>query len=364
MPLINMVVVIVQMLLMRQTFAGEFILTHQDSLRHSNGSWHDGKIDELSYATSCAIGTNFSRGACTSEPATHAMEISALATIFNDLDGPNWKRKSGWLSGNPCRNFWHGIECDSNGKIVRLLLADNRLTGAIPSAIANLVELRELQLQSTSIPGYRNPDANEISGVVPSLVSCTKLQVLDLSGNRITALPFNLNENLMLEVVSAAYNQLLHIPPLSGLQRLRILQLSSNLIDDVFPATEICELVNIKFIDLGNNTLSGRFSTCMSTSIDPIVFDVSGPLPGNLPAGKGLLGQLPPEIMTNWKDINRGYLSLFGQTKMSGRIAQLCMDVRQCYRFMFATHEDLSWAEDPAAVPSVVYDTIALANSN
>eukprot|EP01117_Protostelium_nocturnum_P010611 TRINITY_DN3816_c0_g1_i3.p1 TRINITY_DN3816_c0_g1~~TRINITY_DN3816_c0_g1_i3.p1 ORF type:complete len:110 (-),score=30.96 TRINITY_DN3816_c0_g1_i3:33-362(-) len=70
--------------------------------------------------------------------AISSLEIFALKDFYESTDGKNWKMNQGWNSTlDPCID-WIGIECNSNGSIKRILLANNSLMGVIPSSFNSL----------------------------------------------------------------------------------------------------------------------------------------------------------------------------------------------------------------------------------
>lgn len=97
----------------------------------------------------------------------------ALVDLYNATNGDNWTNNTGWLNGNPS-NDWHGVEVDSNGRVIKLKLRQNNLKGTsgLPSSIGNLKKMT-----------YFNVHHNEISGQLPeSLFSqCTSLVYLYLN---------------------------------------------------------------------------------------------------------------------------------------------------------------------------------------
>ncbi|KAF4680011.1 hypothetical protein FOZ62_001327, partial [Perkinsus olseni] len=303
------------------------------------------------------------------------LERDALADFFHQLDGVGWRNRGGWLVGEPCWNGWYGVECNEFGFVRSLSLSDNRLRGSIPASISHLTYLEELYLHNAadSYHSFPNEDANKISGSLPRMGSLRRLQVLDISGNEVDALPYDLYVNTNLEILSASRNRLRTLPIYLGrLRKLKILQLQDNLIDAVLPIEEVCKLSSIQVFDLGNNTISGTlrweaaalrrasgYRNCLS-ELDPLVFDLSASHPGGMPVGKGITGEFPTSIIPTWRNIADGYLSVYFQFYMTGHISSACSDVRYCYQFMYDTHGDLTWAS-AGEIPDVVMETVNLA---
>ncbi|EER00142.1 hypothetical protein Pmar_PMAR014809 [Perkinsus marinus ATCC 50983] len=124
---------------------------------------------------------------------------------------------------------------------------------------------------------------------------------------------------------------------------------------------QVCKLLDIQIFDLGNNTISGSLSECLS-KLNPLVFDLSATHPRVMAVGKGITGEFPTSIIPTWSNIADGYLSVYFQFYMSGHIASACSDVRYCYQFMYDTHGDLTWAV-AGGIPDVVMETVNLARA-
>ena len=61
-----------------------------------------------------------------------AADRAALVKLFDSTDGPNWLRSYKWLSDLPMGQ-WYGVDTDREGRVVRLYLGENRLSGQIPA---------------------------------------------------------------------------------------------------------------------------------------------------------------------------------------------------------------------------------------
>ena len=107
------------------------------------------------------------------QTASHPGDRAALVALYNATDGPNWYRNPNWLSDKPLSS-WHGVMPDHTGRVGRLSLRDNGLTGTMPPELGALSNLTELDLRG-----------NRLSGPVPSeLGNLTDLRKLNLSHNR------------------------------------------------------------------------------------------------------------------------------------------------------------------------------------
>jgi len=117
------------------------------------------------------VGAAFSCDSVTEVP--HA-ECDALVALYNSTAGDSWTINTGWLATDlPCS--WYGVLCVS-GHITRLELADNQLTGSIPTQLGNLTNLNSLFLH-----------ANRLSGSIPKEVgNLMNLAWILLNNNQLT----------------------------------------------------------------------------------------------------------------------------------------------------------------------------------
>lgn len=68
-----------------------------------------------------------------------------LVKIFENLNGKNWKPKSaaGWCSEAPLGD-WTGVVVNDSGRVIRLFLDADSLSGALPPEIKYLTELKQI----------------------------------------------------------------------------------------------------------------------------------------------------------------------------------------------------------------------------
>ena len=94
---------------------------------------------------------------------------AALVVLHNATDGPNWNINTNWLSDRPIGE-WHGVTTNSNGRVIKLDLFSNQLTGEIPPELGGLTSLQVLHLWG-----------NELTGTIPvELGNLTSLTILNL----------------------------------------------------------------------------------------------------------------------------------------------------------------------------------------
>ena len=177
-----------------------------------------------------------------------ATDRAALVALYDATDGDNWRNNTNWKTNAPLHE-WHGVTT-SFGRVVRLQLYRNELTGRIPSDLGNLTFLVELSL-------YRN----ELSGRIPSeLGNLRQLEELKLYRNNLTGrIPASLGNLTNLTVLNLAVNDLSGPIPssLSNLTKLRELNLHTSGLSGAVPLS-LGNLSNLTRVQLrGNSGLTG-----------------------------------------------------------------------------------------------------------
>ncbi len=100
------------------------------------------------------------------------LDRAALVTLYNATDGLNWTRNLNWFTDKPL-DEWHGVSTDDDGRVTRLNLWDNQLSGAIPSELANLTDLEQLSLWGNQLSGAIPPLSLAISPICLDSTSAT-----------------------------------------------------------------------------------------------------------------------------------------------------------------------------------------------
>ena len=145
-----------------------------------------------------------------------------------------------------------GVTC-YDGKVIKVSLGDCNLSGNLPTELAWLISLEELNLKN-----------NLLTGTLPSVVlnSMSSLKLLELNNNLLSgSLP---------EISSSTIEKIwLHINKFSGsipnsyadLISLEDLQLHSNSLKGQLPDKFAQNLTRIQTLNLSNNQLSGNLSS-------------------------------------------------------------------------------------------------------
>ena len=202
-----------------------------------------------------------------------------LETLYHATGGPDWRNSTNWLSALPLAE-WHGVATDGGGRVTRLDLSSNWLSGQIPPELAGLINLKALYLH-----------ANELSGAIPAeLGALPQLQHLFLGSNKLSGtIPPELGGLTNLKDLFLHSNQLSGaIPPqLGGLTQLEWLNLDSNQLSGPIPP-ELGGLTELRLLVLEQNRLTGTIPPELSglTNLESLSVssnrDLTGALPKNL----------------------------------------------------------------------------------
>lgn len=205
--------------------------------------------------------------AAAQEPNTDAYFVSRF---FSKLgrEAPS----SGGGGGAVCS--WPGVSCDGEGRVVVFAAAGMGLSGAIPEdSVGKLGRLQLLDLSSnrlTALPNdlwelgasllALNLSGNAISGALPNNVgNFARLQALDVSHNAFTgALPQALGSLAGLQVLNASHNQFQGQVPgavVTGCRSLVAMDLSGNALNGDLP--DLSPLRLLAYLNLSGNRLGG-----------------------------------------------------------------------------------------------------------
>ena len=249
-----------------------------------------------------------------------------LKHLYEVTGGTAWTNDARWLSGRPLGE-WHGVTTNEDGRVVRLSLQQNNLAGPIPSELANLSELWDLNLSwnrlTSPIPAELAGlsrlarlilGRNDLAGPIPAgLGNLSRLAVLYLDGNGLTGqIPAELGNLSNLVLLDIGENELSGpIPPeLSELSELAYLYLDTNRLTGPIPAG-LGSLSSLRELNLAWNRLTGPIPAELGSlsGLVQLVLgqnDLTGPIPAALGRvsslaalhldGNDLMGPIPPEL--------------------------------------------------------------------
>ncbi|XP_024381602.1 uncharacterized protein [Physcomitrium patens] len=199
---------------------------------------------------------------------------------LQELKNSGWITKSlpSWVAGtDPCVQVWAGVDCDTQGNIITLVLTSNEVaTPTFPAAIFQLNKLTDLRVDNTLIGGefpkrlielrnlqYLYLGNNSFTGDLPGseLGLMTNLKELTIWGNLLTGvIPPELGNLKNLTYLNLNKNKLYGgLPPeLGKLSKLQRLLLYKNKLTGRIPE-EWREMSSIQVLELNANYLCGAF---------------------------------------------------------------------------------------------------------
>ena len=184
---------------------------------------------------------------------------------------------------------WQGISI-SKGRVARLNLVDQGLTGIVPSELGSLTNLRHLSL-----------GGNQLTGGIPTVLgNLSNLRSLWLRLNQLTGeIPAELGNLSNLLFLDLSGNQLTgEIPTELGSLDLGWLVLNNNQLTGGIP-TELGSLANLEGLALYNNQLTGAIPVELGNLANLLFLELDG---------NQLTGEIPKEL-GNLANLERLYLS-------------------------------------------------------
>ncbi len=218
----------------------------------------------------------------TSQIAVGNADRAALVALYEATDGPNWSRSDNWLTDAPLAE-WFGVTVNAAGRVSRVELRRNNVSGHIPPELGTLGALEVLGLPQNELTGRIPPElerlsrltqldffGNQLSGAIPpQLGNLTSLETLSLGANRLTgAIPPQLGNLGSLEELDLLDNELTGpiLSQLGSLENLTSLRLRGNELTGTIPP-ELGDLPRLRRLNLAVNRLTGAIPPELATHL-------------------------------------------------------------------------------------------------
>ena len=175
---------------------------------------------------------------------------AVLVALYEATDGlvSNWNRNDNWLSDAPLGE-WYGVTTDDVGRVVKLDLSENQLSGQFLAQLGRLTDLEWLSLWGNQLQGE----------IPPTIGSLDNVHTLSIWANQLRgSIPVELGDMASLEWAALGINQLTGpIPPeLGNLTTLTHMDFTLNQLSGAIPA-ELGNLTNLVWLGFWANQLSG-----------------------------------------------------------------------------------------------------------
>ena len=208
---------------------------HDAAVTWSSADTAIATVDSTGLVTSVDYGNTQITATSGSLTATAEVEIvfklsnrQVLDTLYRVTGGENWTDTTNWLSDKPLSE-WVGVETNEAGKVVKLSLGGNNLTGSIPAVLAVLDDLVTLDLSRNTLTGgipggLRELEQlrdlllhqNELEGPLhPDLGSMAGLRYLHVGSNKLGGVVPGSFANLEMDTLFAAGSGVC-VPPSLG----------------------------------------------------------------------------------------------------------------------------------------------------
>jgi hypothetical protein len=118
-----------------------------------------------------------SRSKCTDAGNT-TIDATVLIDLFRDTRGGTWILKSNWLVVNSSVSVcnWSGIGCDACGRVSRINLSQNNISGTLPMSLRDLVAVEMVDFsRNPSLSGTLEPDFSRWTAVTLVDLSFTSM---------------------------------------------------------------------------------------------------------------------------------------------------------------------------------------------
>ncbi len=134
----------------------------------------------------------------TVEVALPLTDREILEKLYEATGGDEWTDNTNWLSDEDSLSEWYGVETDDSGRVTRLNLYRNQLTGALPAEIGGLSQLNSGRLSYNALSGPIPPEVGKLimlgrlelnnngleGGLPPEMGGMRALDYVDVAHNK------------------------------------------------------------------------------------------------------------------------------------------------------------------------------------
>ena len=222
---------------------------------------------------------------CKNVLTVHAQDLAtihkALTALYKSTNGDQWTNNTGWdTTAVPASrdefNSWYGVSLYKTwlgSDNMSIKLANNNLSGTLPSEIGLLTKMDSLILSDNNLTGLLPPEIgkleklaylilpkNKLSGAIPREIGKLKyLSYFVIWDNELESLPREIGGMSNLNHFHIQKNKLSgEIPEeLEGMRNLRTLNLSENNFSGPI-STKLGRLESLEFLFINDNQLTGE----------------------------------------------------------------------------------------------------------
>ena len=303
-------------------------------------------------------------------------DLEAMKSIYIAAGGIKWLDNTGWKEGvegincDPCSG-WKGVSC-AYGRVTRIILRLNGLTGIIAPEIGELAKLQWINLAANNLTGkiperfFKLPNLHNINlegnllegSINEDIKKLKNLQTLKLNANKLSGpLPeaiWEIRNIAELELLGNQFSGMIS-PKIGQAKKLLVLLLDGNLLTGIIPS-EIRELTRMRTLGLSNNKLSGTIpdGLCNMEYLSFLYLNnnkITGSIPDCWSNSKFLkiisLGnnQLNGEIPETFGDLRSVSNILLNNNKLTGSLPS-SLSKTKYLNFLDLSYNDLSGCFD------------------
>ena len=192
------------------TLTATVISAEGDTIEDASVTWESADtaiatVDTAGVVTSVDFGRTRVTASYDSVTAWATVEVALpltdreiLEKLYEATGGDEWMDNTNWLSDEDSLSEWYGVQTDGSGRVTRLNLYRNQLTGALPAEIGGLSQLNRGRLSYNALSGAIPPEVGKL----------IMLGRLELNNNGLEGgLPPEMGGMKALDYVDVAHNE-------------------------------------------------------------------------------------------------------------------------------------------------------------